>query len=229
MLRFALPGVLLLSIMAASQTAMQAGIAPLGSTPYPSPILSCFGQNSANTILADSILRLSPDVCARENDLPTEINPTAACVAVTRNLPEAPSASPEGANSADPTPNVSETSLVSPALASERDTYRSGRTLDRKFILLHALSTVALVADLETTVRSFEGQAKATEVNPLFGAHPTRARLYGIAVPLNALSFYLSYHYKKVEPGRSIWKVGPGLTIAVHTAAVINNLIATHR
>jgi hypothetical protein len=48
-------------------------------------------------------------------------------------------------------------------------------------------------------------------------------------VPLSAFSFYLSYHYKKMEPSRSVWKVAPGLSIAIHTAAAINNLIVTHR
>ncbi|MGA8837675.1 MAG: hypothetical protein WCF74_16885 [Candidatus Sulfotelmatobacter sp.] len=116
-----------------------------------------------------------------------------------------------------------------PTLAVEQNTNKRWRTLDNKFTLLHTLSTVALVGDLETTVRGLAAQPKATELNPIFGEHPTRARLYGIAVPLNAFSFYLSYHYKKTAPSRSVWKLGPGMSIAVHTAAAINNLIVTHR
>jgi hypothetical protein len=149
-------------------------------------------------------------------------------VADTEDLPEAPSASPGGHSSGDAANDVSETRLASPALELEKSTGKRGHTLDRNFILLHAISAAALVADLETTVRGVQGQVNGAELNPVFGAHPTRARLYGIAVPLNVLSFYVSYHYKKVEPGGRLWKLGPGISIAVHTAATINNLIAAH-
>jgi hypothetical protein len=191
--------------------------------------LRCFGQVPATAPLADSVApaaRLSLNGCAQPDHVASELNHTAGSLATSRDLPEAPSAVQDGPASGDAIPDVSGIRVASPGLELERDTNRSGRTLDRQFLLLHTLSAVALVADLESTVRSLQGQTKAAELNPLFGAHPTRARLYGVAVPLNALSFYLSYRYKKREPGRGLWKVGPGLTIAVHTAAVINNLAA---
>jgi hypothetical protein len=97
--------------------------------------------------------------------------------------------------------------------------------VDRRFIVLHTLSAMALVADVETTVRVLAEQPKANELNPLFGGRPTRARLYGIGLPLNALSFYLSYHYKRMNPNGRVWKLGPGLCIAFHTAAALNNLV----
>ncbi len=99
--------------------------------------------------------------------------------------------------------------------------------MDRKFILLQALSAMALVADVETTVRDLQGQTIG-ELNPLFGQHPTRARLYGMNVPLNILTFYVSYHYKKSQPNRNLWKVAPAVSIAVHTGATVNNLIVAH-
>jgi hypothetical protein len=118
--------------------------------------------------------------------------------------------------------------LLTPPVTVVAPNTNSGHVLDRKFILLHSLSTVALLADLETTARAIAAQPKASELNPLFGEHPTRARLYGIAVPLNALSFYLSYRAKKNEPKRRLWIIGPGASIAVHSAAAINNLSAAH-
>jgi hypothetical protein len=118
--------------------------------------------------------------------------------------------------------------LAPPATAMEPNAYNRGRVLDRKFILLQSLSTVALLADIETTAHAVAAQPRATELNPLFGAHPTRARLYGISVPLNALSFFLSYRAKKAEPKRRLWIIGPGVSIAVHSSAAINNLIAAH-
>ena len=233
MLRPLVAGILFLSTIATCQTVIQTGVALPDSTRSPNPVLSCYGQTPATAQFADSLLpaaSLSLSGCARENHLSSELNPTPLLPATTSSdLPEAPVAFQGGPSSADGTRDLSGTRFVPPTLVAEPNTNRRGHTVDRNFILLHAFSAAALVADLETTVRSFQGQGKATELNPLFGAHPTRARLYGIAVPINAFSFYLSYHYKKIEPGRSIWKLGPGLTIAVHTAAAINNLIATHR
>ncbi len=205
LLRLALVGMSLLSIMASAQTAMQVGIVPRDFSP--------------------------PLLCAQESHVPIELNEAAACVTATTSsdLPEAPSASPGGPNRADGTLDVRGTRFMPPTLSVEPDTNRSGHTVDRNFILLHTFSALALVADLETTAHGLGGQAQGTELNPVFGAHPSRARLYSIAVPLDVLSLYVSYRYKRAEPGRSLWKLAPGVSIAAHTAAVVNNLIAAHR
>jgi hypothetical protein len=145
------------------------------------------------------------------------------------NLPEAPSAVWNGPNTTETAPAPGGTAFVPPTLAIERNTNKSWHTLDRKFILLHTFSTVALFADLVTTAHGLAEQPNATELNPLFGRRPSLARLYGTALPLHAFAFYLSYHAKKVAPRRSVWKVAPELSIAIHTAAAINNLIVTRR
>ncbi len=169
---------------------------------------------------------LSPDFCVQQNRPPLELTRTSAAASATisSDLPETPRP-----QSTLDTRDLNRTRAVPLALAMEPTTNTGSRTLDRKFILLHSLSTGTLFADLETTVHALAGQAKATELNGLFGAHPTRARLYGIALPLDAVSFYLSYRSKKAEPRRNVWKVPPALSIAVHTAAAINNLIVAHR
>lgn len=106
----------------------------------------------------------------------------------------------------------------------------TARTIDRKFILLQTFSTLALVSDLESTAHVVAGrQPQASEVDPLFGKHPTRARLYGIGVPLDAFVIYMSYHAKKVAPKRKLWEIGPALSIAIHSAATINNLAVASR
>ena len=152
----------------------------------------------------------------------------ASATASVPELPDAPSALGNDPKSSTVAHEPNGTNLAPSTLVTERAPERRQRTVDRQFILLHALSTMALIADLETTARAVEGLPRATEVNPLFGQHPTRARLYGIGVPLDALTIYVSYHYKKTEPKRSVWKVGPALSIAVHTAVAINNLIVAH-
>ena len=241
-------GVLFLSTMAACQSAMHAGIVLSDVDSSASPVVSCLGPGPTKAQSEQSVSPtawLSANGCGPEDDLALEHNQTPVCRAATTAsdipssdlsssdlpssyLPEAPVAVQGTRSGAD---NVSDIGarLVAPAPELGKSASKSGRTLDRKFILLHTLSTVALVADLETTARGFERQPNATELNPMFGAHPTRSRLYGIALPLDALSLYLSYHYKKIEPGRNGWKVGPGLSIAIHSAAVINNIIALHR
>jgi hypothetical protein len=153
---------------------------------------------------------------------------TSTAAKTSLELPEAPGSiagrptTPPGARDA------SQTRFGSPTPAEQRKLVKGPRTMDSKFILLQALSAAALVADVETTMHDLQGHT-AGELNPLFGQHPTRPRLYGINVPLNALSFFVSYRLKKSAPEQSLWKVGPALSIAVHTAATINNLIVAHR
>ena len=156
-----------------------------------------------------------------------EVNQAVAVVrASPLDLPEAPSTI-AGSSTGDDTPQTGGTRFLATPV-EDRNRNGNPRTLDSRFILLQALSTAALVADVETTVRDLQG-SKSVELNPLFGQHPTRARLYGINVPLNLLSFYVSYRYKKREPQGRAWKVGPALFIAVHTAAAINNLVVAQR
>jgi hypothetical protein len=232
MFRSLFAGALFLSTIAACQSATPAGIPSPDSALSANPLLICFGQSPVTALLGDSVPpagSLGLNGCTPVNHLSLEVNqaPVRQAAANSPDVPEAPSAFHP--SSADEMPEVRETRFVSPTLSVEQNTRSSARTLDGEFTWLHTLSAMALVADLETTARGLEGQAKGSELDPVFGAHPTRARLYGIAVPLNVLSFYLSYHYKKIEPGRSIWKVAPGLSIAVHTGAAINNLIAAQR
>jgi len=213
-LRLGLAGVLLLSNMAVSQAAKQVGIVPPDSAP------------SLDVAASPSL-----DVRAQENRLPIKLNQTATSTANTSlDLPDAPSAFWVGSNSTDRTQErMNGIGFLPPTLLLERNTNKSWHTLDTKFILLQALSTVALFADIQTTTHALAAQPKAIELNPLFGKHPTPARVYGTAVPLHAFAFYQSYRAKKLAPRRNVWKFAPKLSIAVHTAAAINNLIVAHR
>lgn len=114
------------------------------------------------------------------------------------------------------------------SFATPAETNKSRRVLDRKFILLQSLSTLAMVADIESTAHALEGKSGAAELNPLFGRHPTRARMYGIGVPVNALTLFLSYRAKKIAPTRRLWELAPALTTAIHAGAATNNILASH-
>ncbi len=199
MLRLSLATVLFLSTMAVAQAVTPA------DAPVPAPILcnvpdDC-AQNPAKTAPEDSILA---------------------------DLPNAPGASSNGPNAAAGASDHIASRVAFVPSPVDSNTSQARRILDRQFALLQMFSAAALVTDVETTVHLAQ-QPNSAELNPLYGRHPTRGRLYGIAVPLDALSFYMSYHYKKIEPKRSLWKVGPGISIAVHTAAAINNIILAHR
>ena len=157
-----------------------------------------------------------------------EGNQAVAMQAAVADLPEAPSASGSSSSRSDDAAKIGGERFVVSSPADGRNSVENPRTVDGKFILLQAVSAVALVADVETTVRDLQG-SNSIEINPLFGQHPTRARLYSINVPLDLLSFYVSYRYKKRDPNSKAWKVGPALFIAVHTAAAINNLVVGPR
>jgi hypothetical protein len=214
-LRLALASVWLLSNIAVSQTAKQVGIVPPDSA-------TCLSMAASPSL----------DVCAQEDRFPIKLNQTAklATAATSSNLPDAPSASWVGPNSTDRSQELlNGTSFVPPTLLLERNTNKSWHTLDTKFIVLQTLSTIALFADIETTTHALAAQPRAIELNPLFGQHPTPARVYGTAIPLHAFAFYLSYRAKKLAPRRNVWTFAPTLLIAVHIAAAINNLIVAHQ
>jgi hypothetical protein len=220
MLRLALASMLFISNIAASQAAKQACINTPNATSSLSAVLNCLGASPATGF--------SLEVCGQEDRRPIKLNQGEVSTAASpfTGLPDAPSAFWAGPNSTDGALElVNKTRFVPPTLAMERNTNRGWHTLDRKFILLQTLSTVALFADIETTAHALAAHPNAIELNPLFGQHPSPVRLYGTGVAFHALTLYLSYHAKKVAPRRNVWKVAPTLSIAVHTAAAINNLM----
>jgi hypothetical protein len=119
---------------------------------------------------------------------------------------------------------VSGTHFVAPTFVMEPNNNK-WHTLDRKFILFSVFSTAATIADVETTARGIESNPNATELDPLFGKHPTRARLYGISIPTNSFLIYWSYHFKKIAPRRNAWEGVLKVPIVVHTLAAVNNVV----
>lgn len=157
------------------------------------------------------------------NLLTAWLRPTNAAITGTRSAFELPSTSGGFHNRSDASSGKSAESIENLALTTRPATSVKPRTLDKRFILVHTVNTLALIADLESTAHAVSGKTGAVELNPLFGQHPSRARLYGIGVPMNALTFFLSYRAKKAAPARKLWLLPPAVTIGVHTAAVINN------
>ncbi len=102
------------------------------------------------------------------------------------------------------------------------DSYKKPKTIDRQFLILNAMMVAATVADAETTLNCVSSPS-CQETNPLLGSHPSRGRVYAVAVPLTAAAIYLSYHYKRVSPSRSWWKAYPLVLTGVHAFGALYN------
>lgn len=102
---------------------------------------------------------------------------------------------------------------------------RKWTTFDRHFIVLNALSTLALAADLRTTIHGLNSNPNLRELNPLFGTHPSVGRLLGVAIPIHCFATYEIYRAKRYGPRRGVWKVGPRVSIVAHSLAALNNLV----
>ncbi len=87
----------------------------------------------------------------------------------------------------------------------------------RAFTLLSAVAVASTVADLEFTAHCLASNPRCREANPLYGSHPSRARMYAIAMPMTAAQIWFSNHLRKKHPERKLWMI-PTLTVtAVHS------------
>lgn len=63
------------------------------------------------------------------------------------------------------------------------------KLFDRKMILAGLTMLAGQIADNETTMAVLRRNHHAHEVNPLYGAHPSRLRMYSIGTALTGLMF----------------------------------------
>ena len=97
------------------------------------------------------------------------------------------------------------------------------RTLDRKFWLLTAATASISVLDVEVSQHNLHLKPPWREVNPIYGSHPSRARMYGTVAGENLLCAYLAYRLKK-SPRRGLrrlWWLPQTLTIGEHAGCVV--------
>lgn len=71
-------------------------------------------------------------------------------------------------------------------------------TANRTYWIATGLSGLLTVLDIENSHLALN-RPGTSEANPLFGAHPGRARYYGICLPIFALNAYMSYRYKRQD------------------------------
>src|SRR5690348_10435942 len=85
-----------------------------------------------------------------------------------------------------PTTNVFDTQTVvtprsQPSVTFAPVTETKPKVFDRKFFLLAGIATAATVLDVATTSHCISTYADCQEGNPLLGAHPSQAKLYGVS------------------------------------------------
>jgi hypothetical protein len=94
--------------------------------------------------------------------------------------------------------------LISLTAAAQNTWQETRKTADRKFWAMTALSSASTVSDIEVTAHALQNP-NCVEHNPLFGSHPSRAKMYGVSIPASAAYTMVGYWLKK--RGVKLWAV----------------------
>lgn len=94
------------------------------------------------------------------------------------------------------------------------------KTADHSFWKLNGMSAALTAGDLAQTAQCLLAKI-CVEHNPLFGANPGMARLFGTSVPMLAAQIGVSYYMKK--SGRT-WKAVPVVGSISHAAGIASGL-----
>ena len=100
---------------------------------------------------------------------------------------------------------------AAPAWADEHDK-KHHKLIDRKMIVAGLTMLAGEIADNETTMAVLARNRHAQELNPFYGAHPTRLRIYSIGTALTGLMFIGSVAARERairtgHPDSKIWLV----------------------
>jgi hypothetical protein len=143
-------------------------------------------------------------------------------------LPDAPSLLRTTPSSVAPDQGTTTESFFKPLVIASDQNVPRYKTANRKFWIHQALAGGLSIADAELSLYCIS-KGLCTEGNPLYGKHPSRARVYGTIIPLRLVLFGLTYHTKKVAPRRRIWLVFPIAEEVLHSAAITRAIVAISR
>ncbi len=96
------------------------------------------------------------------------------------------------------------------------------RVADRSFLLAALFQVGATIGDIESTQYGLSHGAR--ELNPIYGSHPSRAKQYGITMPVTAAVLGLTYHLKRSAPHSRYWLIPPLVVGSMHAIAACHNL-----
>lgn len=85
-----------------------------------------------------------------------------------------------------------------PDAPSAHSTENKPKVVDKEFLIVSAWMWTSMVADAESTVRGVESGCQ--ELNPLYGTHPTRGKMYAIGIPVTAVLQFFTYKMKQRYP-----------------------------
>lgn len=97
-------------------------------------------------------------------------------------------------------------------------------TSTKKFWALTAFSAAMTVADIELTQNCLATVRGCYETDPIYGTHPSRARMYAINVPVNAAVSYLSYKTMRGKRLSKMWAWPQLALTGTHFGGVVTNI-----
>jgi hypothetical protein len=100
----------------------------------------------------------------------------------------------------------------------------TARSSNRTFMLLATVSAAAMVADVELTANCVKTVSNCREANPFMGSNPSRARLYGVNVPIYAGEMMLSRMFRRKYPERKLWMFPLLSFTGAHVAGAASNV-----
>jgi hypothetical protein len=141
-----------------------------------------------------------------------------------KSLPDSASTSKAAAENSDMPFVVRPVPIRPPTLRIETGpTAERRHVADRKFLIASLFQIGATIGDIESTQYGL-GHG-ATEANPLFGSHPSRATQYAIAMPIAAGVVAWSYRLKRSAPHSGRWLIPQIVAGVVHTGALCHNFM----
>ena len=103
------------------------------------------------------------------------------------------------------------------------------RVFDRKFFVLAGIATAATMLDVATTTHCMSSYANCQEGNPLLGAHPSTAKLYGVSFSMLGGQLLASAWLRRKTPTGKLWIAPPIIASAGHGLAAALNLRTMHQ
>ena len=89
------------------------------------------------------------------------------------------------------------------------------------------MNTTAWAADMATTQTGLlDG---ATELNPLYGHHPSPARLWTTSAALQGVFLYACHRESQRHPRGRFWKTMMAVSTGLHAGAAVNNVVMIRR
>jgi hypothetical protein len=138
----------------------------------------------------------------------------------TRNPLLAESASPERSLMPDP---IAPAPFVTTPVPREQNA-AVDRTVDKKFLILFGMTAALTVTDIELTQRCMRA-GTCHEANFLCGTNPTRARMYGINIPILGGQAIFSAWLKRRHPERNGWMISPIADSVAHGVGSVSGAI----